>query len=178
MYRPNLHSLPTPPSSPPPLMAIEAIGAESAELELTEFFGDLLARGENDDESPDYDRLEAAVDGRLDPVEAELFASRLVGDAVLEREFGDLVALRDRLSRSRQGPPTVRPFASPWGAGGRRWLGVAAAALLLAVLGVEVRHNSGKSEARLAASARADQASAQPLFSDSFEDGSTDRWSN
>jgi len=160
MNRSNLRSFPT-PATP---------ATVAAEGELASLFDALLARGERDEESPDYELLEAAVDGGLEPFEAELFASRLAGDPVLEREFGDLVNLRDRLLDPQRGLLTVRRFAARRRADGRRWLGLAAAAILLAVVGLEVRHHGGitGNTARLE----------QPLFADSFEGGSTERWSN
>lgn len=165
MKRPDLRSLPTPPSP------AEAAQAES---ELTALFHGLLARGERDEESPDYDLLEAAVDGQLEPFEAELFASRLAGDAALEREFVELSGLRERLRHQRQTSPAVRSWISARPAG-RRWLGLAAAAVLLAALGLEFRHSVRESESQIVDNA---SRSVQPLFADSFERGTTDRWSN
>jgi anti-sigma factor RsiW len=142
-----------------------------AEAELVELFGSLLARGEREDETPDYEQLEAAVDGALDPVEAELFASRLAGDPVLQREFDDLVALRSQLQRKAAGR---RPAAAP-AVPLRRWLGYAAAAVVLAAVGVSLRP-----QARLggAVTVSAAQAPSEALFADSFEGGSTAHWSN
>lgn len=164
MNRSNLRTLPTRPT---------AEAALASERELAAFFAGLLARGERDardDDSPDYDLLEAAADGRLDPVEAELLASRLAGDAALERELDELVALRTQL---RLAPAARRTARGP--AIGRRWLGVAAAAVLLAAVGLELRHHGRDSGTHVAGNA---PAAVQPLFADSFEDGNTERWSN
>jgi len=164
MNRSNLRALPTRPT---------AETALASERELVAFFAGLLARGERDardEDSPDYDLLEAAADGRLDPVAAELLASRLAGDAVLERELDELVALRAQL---RWTPATRRSVRGP--AIGRRWLGVAAAAVLLAAVGLELRHYGRDSGTPVAGNA---PAAVQPLFADNFEDGNTDHWSD
>ena len=113
MTRPNLRSLPT--------------------LET------LPHRGAAGVSQADYELLEAAVDGTLDPVEAELFASRLAGDPELQREFDGLLALRDQL---RQLPSAARHASRPSTVGrpaSRRWLGFAAAALVLAAAGIGFR---------------------------------------
>jgi len=163
MNRSNLRALPTRPT---------AETALASERELVAFFAGLLARGERDardEDSPDYDLLEAAADGRLDPVAAELLASRLAGDAVLVRELDELVALRAQL---RWTTVTKRTARGP--AIGRRWLAVAAAVLLAAV-GLELRHYGRDSGTPVAGNA---PAAVQPLFADNFEDGNTDHWSD
>ncbi len=164
MNRSNLRALPT---------RSTAEAALASESELAAFLTGLLERGERDardEDSPDYDLLEAAVDDKLDPVQAEIFASRLAGDAALEREVDEMVALRKQLRRA----PAVRRTARP-AANGRRWLGLAAAAMLLAAVGFELRHQVRDSGTRVAGNA---PAAAQPLFADSFEAGNTERWSN
>lgn len=167
---------------PAPSKAIDSVASRSAaEREMEGFWNTLLARGASAEESPDYELLEAAVDGRLDPIEEELFASRIAGDAGLEREFADLVALRQRLTNP----------SAPWqSAAGRKpvrqWLGLAAAAVLLAAVGLGVRHNLER-QAGSGSRMPGDQMTpvvapaphpGQPLFADSFEGGTTDRWSN
>lgn len=184
MNRSNLRSLPTLAPSPAEVA--------SAEAELTALFGGLLARGARDEESPAYELLEAAVDGTLDPVEAERFHSRLAGDAELQREFDELLALRDRV----QGAPAAVRFAPPSrsashrlaGKGGKgspnRWLGFAAAAVLLAALGLEYRqgfqHPDAGTAGRVSAASSQEAArpQAEPVFVDSFEGGTTASWSN
>lgn len=174
MTRSNLRSLPTLVTSPE--SAVSAV-VERVESELVGLFDGLLARGRGDEESPDYELLEAAVDGALDPVEAELFTSRLAGDPVLQREFDGLVALRDQLRLA----PTAATPRRPARPAVFRWLGFAAAAVLLAALGLEVRQDlrrpvsvSAKSAELPGTAAR----SANVVFADSFEDGSTEHWSN
>lgn len=174
MTRSNLRSLPTLVTSPE--SAVSAV-VERVESELVGLFDGLLARGRGDEESPDYELLEAAVDGALDPVEAELFTSRLAGDPVLQREFDGLVALRDQLRLA----PTAAMPRRPARPAVFRWLGFAAAAVLLAALGLEVRQDlrrpvsvSAKSAELPGTAAR----SANVVFADSFEDGSTEHWSN
>ena len=145
-------------------------------------FDGLLAGGERDEESPDYELLEAAVDGTLEPVEAELFASRLAGDPVLQREFDDLMALRDRFQTSR----AAHRFASYRVAAGRAWkgLGLAAAAVLLVALGLGFRQDLQRSERAVSevnggtGRPAPAQSQGEPLFVDSFEGGTTDSWSN
>lgn len=178
MNRSNLRSLPTLENSP------EA--SFRAESELVGLFDGLLARGRGDEESPDYDLLEAAVDGTLDPVEAELFASRLAGDPVLQREFDDLVALRQQLRLPAPGTAS-RPARQ---ALLRRRVGLAAAAVLLAALGLDLRldhlraASANDSASQVASAAHpAGRATATPgtsrvVFVDSFEGGTTDHWSN
>lgn len=174
MNRSNLRSLPTLPSSPEE--------SRRAESELVGLFDGLLARGRGEEESPDYDLLEAAVDGTLDPVEAELFASRLAGDPVLQREFDDLVALRQELqlpapatsSRPARQPMARQPVV-------RRWVGLAAAAVLLAALGLDLRleYQRGKSTASKPVQGSTVAATgSRVVFIDSFEAGSTAHWSN
>lgn len=175
MIRSNLRSLP--PLAPPtvPGVAVDAAGAERAEAELAGWFDELLARGQRDEEVPDYELLEAAVDGKLDPVEAELFSSRLAGDPVLQREFDDLAALRDLLQRRTA---TARPAAT------RRWIGFAAAAVLLAALGLGLRpehRQAGSTTASMTSQREAtppSQGVGEVVFTDSFEGGTTDHWSN
>jgi anti-sigma factor RsiW len=181
MNRSNLRSLPTPAPSP--------ADVASAEAELTALFGGLLARGARDEESPAYELLEAAVDGTLDPVEAERFHSRLAGDPELQRDFDELVALRDRV----QGAPAAVRFAPPSRSASHRlagkgspsrWLGFAAAAVLLAALGLEYRqgfqHPDAGTAGRVspASSLEAARPQAEPVFVDSFEGGTTASWSN
>lgn len=195
MNRSNLRVLPTPAPAPLPVpTAEERLRAES---ELAAALEGLLARGERDEESPEYEQLEAAVDGRLDPVEAECFASRLAGDPVLQREFDELVALRNRLQVS----PAARSFASGRSAG-RSWVGFAAAAVLLVAAGLGFRQDLVRTAPLSADSAGveaaatgtlaagdagaadaadhpgASQRPVEPLFADSFEGGTTDSWSN
>ncbi|MEO8195927.1 MAG: hypothetical protein ABI689_04310 [Thermoanaerobaculia bacterium] len=171
MTRSNLRSLPPLVTSPDLGASMDAVRAES---ELAGLFDGLLARGRRDEESPDYELLEAAVDGALDPLEAELFASRLAGDPVLQREFDGLVALRAQLRLAPRTSTSRRPAV-------RRWLGFAAAAVLLAVLGLEVRQDlrrPASTAASMAQRPEAAQRGAQVVFADSFEDGSTEHWSN
>ena len=143
MTRSNLRSLPTLPPSPAEVAL--------AETELTAVFDGLLARGERDEESPAYELLEAAVDGTLDPVEAERFTSRLAGDPALQREFDELE---------------------------RRWLGFDAAAILLAALGIELRQGLHQPDLDSASGTGAAQRQIEPVFVDSFEGGTTASWSN
>ncbi len=165
MNRSNLRSLPTPQTSPAEVALVEA--------ELTAVFDGLLARGERDEESPTYELLEAAVDGTLDPVEAERFTSRLAGDPALQREFDELLALRDQVQRS----PATDRFA-PRTRLERRWLGFAAAAVLLAALGIEFRQGLHQPDLDSASVAGATQRQVEPVFADSFEGGTTASWSN
>ena len=179
MNRSNLRLLPTPATAlipvPPPEEQLRA------EAELAVAFEGLLARGERDEESPEYEQLEAAVDGRLDPVEAELFASRLAGDPVLQREFDELVALRSRLQVS----PAAESVASGRSAG-RSWVGFVAAAVLLAAAGLGFRQDlvrtaplsSGSASVEAVDRLGTPQRPAEPLFADSFEGGTTASWSN
>lgn len=174
MNRSNLRLLPTSPSAALPMPSPE--DRLRAESELAAAFEVLLSRGEREEESPEYEQLEAAVDGRLDPVEAELFASRLAGDPALQREFDELVALRNRLQ--------LAPAASSGASGrsaGRSWIGFAAAAVLLVAVGLGLRQDLGQTPP--ASSEAADRAATaarapEPLFADSFEGGSTASWSN
>ena len=106
MNRPNLRLLPTPALGRPCPVPRRRTDGSAPRPSWPVAFEGLLARGERDEESPEYEQLEAAVDGTLDPVEAELFASRLAGDPVLQREFDELVALRDRLQLC---PPPLSP---------------------------------------------------------------------
>jgi anti-sigma factor RsiW len=149
--------------------------AARAESELAGLFDGLLARGREDEESPGYELLEAAVDGTLDPVEAELFSSRLAGDPVLQREFDDLVALRNQLlpraNTATSAAAARRPAAS-------RWLGFAAAAVLLAALGLGLRPEHRPTTAGLAGGPEAATGPSQVVFVDSFEGGTTRHWSN
>lgn len=171
MNRSNLRSLPTLVTSPAPRVAVDAARAES---ELAGLFDGLLARGREDEESPGYELLEAAVDGTLDPVEAELFSSRLAGDPVLQREFDDLVALRNQLALANTATSAAasrRPAAS-------RWLGFAAAAVLLAALGLGLRQEHRPTTAGLAGAPEAATGTSQVVFVDSFEGGTTHHWSN
>jgi len=182
MNRPNLRLLPTPALPSSPVTPVDEM--LRAEADLAVAFEGLLVRGERDEESPEYEQLEAAVDGTLDPVEAELFASRLAGDPLLQREFDELVALRDRLkvvpAARRVAPAASAAFSS------RRWLGFAAAAMLLIAASVGLRLDLGRTAPLPAGSAgvaAADRMStaqrpAEPLFADSFEGGTTDSWSN
>ncbi|MEO8275097.1 MAG: hypothetical protein ABI639_02700 [Thermoanaerobaculia bacterium] len=154
-----------------------------AEQELADLFGGLLAEPEGSDEAPDYELLEAAVDGRLDPVEAEIFASQMVGDALLRAEFDDLVQLRERLKVAAApertlevgGDRNARHFkaATAW-----RWVGAAAAATLIFAAGLEMRSGRTDRSRALVAGSSAAQSAEQPLFADSFEGGKLDRWSN
>jgi anti-sigma factor RsiW len=178
MNRSNIRPFPTPG-------AADAGAVGAAEAELVALFGDLIARGEREEESPDYDLLEAAVDGRLDPVESERFESRLAGDPVLTREFNDLMALRQR----SQSPADSVRRAVP--AAHRRWVGYAAAAVLLAAAGLGLRQDQRPTETTSASFSRqtAQAAMRSPgatvpssgrevVFTDSFEGGTTDHWSN
>jgi len=186
MNRSNLRALPTPPfSSFASFSDTPPEERRRAESELVAAFALQLDRGESDEESPEYEQLEAAVDGTLDPVEEELFASRLAGDTVLQREFEELVALRNRLR--------ISPAASRVASGrstGRRWLGFAAAAVLLVAASLAFQQDLGRTAPPLAGLGTAAdgaggghllgtaQRSAEPLFADSFEGGTTDGWSN
>lgn len=185
MNRTHLRALPAlpVPGTPPE----ELLRAES---ELAVAFEGLLACGARDEEAPEYEWLEAAVDGTLDPIEAELFASRLAGDPLLQREFDELVALRDRL---RISPAASRVAAGR--SGGRRWLSLAAAAVVLVAASLAFRQDldrtpspvAGLASNAAATSVPADAANAanaasvsagEPLFADSFEGGTTGSWSN
>ena len=185
MNRPNLRLLPTPALPSSPVTPVDE--TLRAEADLAVAFEGLLVRGERDEESPEYEQLEAAVDGTLDPVEAELFASRLAGDPLLQREFDELVALRDRLKvvpAARRVAPAASAAFSAFSS--RRWLGFAAAAMLLIAASVGLRLDLGRTAPLPAGSAdvaAADRMStaqrpAEPLFADSFEGGTTDSWSN
>lgn len=167
MTRSNLRSLPTLETSPAHPVASDAAWAEA---ELAGLFDGLLARGRGDEESPDYELLEAAVDGTLDPVETERFYSRLAGDPVLQREFDGLVALRDQLRLATGATGSRRPAA-------RRWLSFAAAAVLLAALGLGLRLDNRRADSIARGSGGAPGASSV-LFVDSFEGGTTEHWSN
>ena len=171
MTRSNLRSLPTLVTSPESAVSADTVRVES---ELVGLFDGLLARGRGDEESPDYELLEAAVDGALDPVEAELFTSRLAGDPVLQREFDGLVALRDQLRLAAPAATPRRPVV-------RRWLGFAAAAVLLAALGLEVRQDLRRPESASARAAELPgtaQRSGNVVFTYRFEAGSTEHRSN
>lgn len=185
MTRPNLRSLPTletlPQRGAAGVSPADQTAVAQAEAELAGLFSGLLARGRSDEDSPDYELLEAAVDGTLDPVEAELFASRLAGDPELQREFDELLALRDQL---RQLPSAARHASRPSTVGrpaSRRWLGFAAAALVLAAAGIGLRQDLRRPAAVTAAAATAPaatQSGHEVVFADSFEGGTTGHWSN
>jgi len=177
MNRSNFRLLPTPTADTGATVA--------AESELVALFGDLIARGERDERyemAPDYELLEAAVDGKLDAVETELFESRLAGDPALAREFNELMALRDSLQH-RASPARKSSRPAP-----HRWVRFAAAAVLLATAGLGLRFDRRSSETTSAslASARPMTSPAaasapsgrQVVFADSFEHGTTDHWSN
>jgi hypothetical protein len=175
MNRSHLRGLPAPST---PQTPADPAAVSRDERELLFHFEGLLALGRSDDEAPDFELLEAAVDGKLGEIEAGLFASRLAGDAALQREFDELVALRDRLALRPASRPEPRSVPS------RRWMALAAAAALLAVVGLELRQHPGpngepdglSTAGTQLASSTSDPA--QPLFADSFEGGSTERWSN
>jgi hypothetical protein len=180
MNRSHLRSLPSPASSPNGASGAELAAAES---ELEPFLVGLLERGARDEESPDYELLEGAIDGTLDPVDVEILESRLVGDPVLQREFEALAEIRDRLRNSRAtvGGAASHP-RSTGRAAGRRWLHFVAAAILLAAAGLGLRQEL-KDHSSLAAngvSSRSSQPASrgEVLFADSFEGGSTEHWSN
>ncbi len=59
-------------------------------------------------EEPDYETVEAYVDGRLEGVAREIFAARLQDDPQLQAEVADLQALSARLARSAA--PRALPF--------------------------------------------------------------------
>ncbi len=106
MNRSNLRSLPTLAPSPAEVALAEA--------ELTAVFDGLLARGARDEESPAYELLEAAVDGTLDPVEAETVpqsAGRRSGAAARVRRASGLArtGFRERLPQSRSRRPVGLP---------------------------------------------------------------------
>jgi len=179
MDRPKLRPL---PNLAPPAGRVPAITeAEDPNVnELAGVFGELLTRGRSEEESPSYELLEAAVDGTLDTVEAELFASRLAGDPVLQREFDDLQALRDQLRQRTGTVRTDRPTAVREPAH-RHWMGVAAAALVLIAAGVGLRLDlrqraTGAAEVRRAPAAT--EQAHEVVFVDSFEGGTTGHWSN
>jgi hypothetical protein len=185
MNRSNIRHFPTPETAP-------GGASDAATSELVALFGDLIASGELDERyemAPDYDQLEAAVDGRLDPDEAELFESRLAGDPVLTREFNDLVALRER-SNQRSMRPADSAFSAKRPAH-RRWVGYAAAAVLLAAAGLGLRQDLRPAQTTSASFSRQPSqtgmrsldATVPPsgrevVFADSFEGGTTDHWSN
>ena len=154
-----------------PVADLAARAASQAELAAA--LRGQLARAARWEEPPSYELLEAAVDGRLDADAATAFAARLADDDQLRQEVADLVALRDRPTRRAQ-PETARS------AGHRsRWLGVAAA-LLLALLGVEVMRHRTSAPAPQGEELAASQQPAAPgerLFSDDFESGDAARWS-
>jgi anti-sigma factor RsiW len=182
MNRSNFRLLPTPAAD-----AADTGATVAAESELVALFGDLIARGERDERyemAPDYELLEAAVDGKLDAVETELFESRLAGDPALAREFNELMALRDSLQH-RATPARKSSRPAP-----HRWVRFAAAAVLLAAAGLglrlDLRYRSSESTSASLASARPMTSPAaasapsgrQVVFADSFEHGTTDHWSN
>jgi len=154
-----------------PVADLAARAASQAELAAA--LRGQLARAARWEEPPSFELLEAAVDGRLDADAAAAFAARLADDDQLRQEVADLVALRDRPTRRAQ-PETARP------AGHRsRWLGVAAA-LLLALLGVEAMRHRTSAPAPQGEELAASQQPAAPgerLFSDDFESGDAARWS-
>lgn len=177
MNRPRLRFLPD-LESHPAFAAAQGAAEDPRITELAGLFSELVVRGQRDEESPAYELIEAAVDGSLEPVEAEMFASRLAGDPALQREFDDLVLLRRQLEQrlqTRRGPSAVGEPAR------RRWLGFAAAALVLAAAGVGLRLDLRRSTAVTAAARTAPEASARSaevVFADSFEGGTTGHWSN
>ena len=60
----------------------------------------------------------------------------------------------------------------------RRWLGFAAAAILLAALGIELRQGLHQPDLDSASGTGAAQRQIEPVFVDSFEGGTTASWSN
>jgi hypothetical protein len=146
----------------------------AARTRLAAHLRDQLAQVEV--EVPSYEELEAYVDGRLSPVDAEAFATRLEDDALLAAEVADLERLRDQLAR-RRGTAVARPVpVLP------RWIWVAAAALAIAVAGtVAERSLAPRRPAVSPSSTLADtQTPAAPerpsIFVDGFETGSTAAW--
>lgn len=145
----------------------------AARTRLVAHLRDQLAQVEI--EAPTYEELEAYVDGRLSPVDAEAFATRVEDDALLAAEVADLERLRDELAR-RRGTAVARPVpALP------RWIWVAAAALAVAVAGtVAERSLAPRRPVVSPSSAIASQPSAAPappsIFVDGFESGSTAAW--
>src|SRR5262245_28425477 len=90
-----------------------------ARARLGAYFRDSLRATEA--EAPDYEDVEAYVDGNLDPEDRELFELRLADDPLLQQEVADLRELRRSLV------PSAR-----WRA--YLWPGLAAAAGLALVL--------------------------------------------
>ena len=151
MTRPNLRSLPTletlPQRSAAGVSQADQTAVAQAEAELAGLFSGLLARGRSDEDSPDYELLEAAVDGTLDPLVSTLAAA---------------LFLREQVPA-------------------RRWLGFAAAALVLAAAGIGLRQDLRRPAAVTAAAATAPaatQSGHEVVFADSFEGGTTGHWSN
>lgn len=79
---------------------------------------------------PDFEELQAYVDGTLDDADREVFESRLADDALLRQEVQDLQALRVQLTAEVAGPGRVVPFRRP----ALIWTGLLAAAALIFVV--------------------------------------------
>lgn len=145
----------------------------AARTRLTAHLRDQLAQVEV--EAPSYEELEAYVDGRLSPADAEVFCTRLEDDPLLAAEVADLERSRDELAR-RRGTAEARPHpALP------RWMWVAAAALVVAVAGTVAERTLAPRRPVVSPSAsivsQAPTAPAQPsIFIDSFESGGTAAW--
>ena len=76
--------------------------ARQASAELASWFREELARAAAADEEPSYELLERAVDGELEPEEAESLRQRAEWDGALRREL-------DELGQRVPPDPAVRP---------------------------------------------------------------------
>jgi anti-sigma factor RsiW len=142
-----------------------------AEARLAVFLRAELALAEvTEVEAPDYEELEAYVDGRLSEADAEALAARIEDDAVVAAEVADLERLRLQLAQRRGAARGPRP-ALP------RWIWAAAAALAVAVAGT-VAERITAPHRPVASPLIAEGAAPEPpqIFTDSFESGSTASW--
>lgn len=160
--------------------------SRQAVASLARFFRAQLDESAASWEGVSYDLLERAADGVLSSEERLELELALEADPSLQRELDDLLELRRKLSPvspmapAAQAPPRVRRFTQV--------AGFAAAALLLAAVGVDWafdRSGSGgdssvyaRATASRPAPAPVTPRTAQPVFRDGFETGDASSWQN